>query len=214
MCNEGAPSPSKATLCGHVNGALSDGRAFYLLDGGNHRLLKWTAFPSRTGQAADLVLGQPDGRTVLGGEALAAAGDRAFGSVDAAARVGDGLVVSDCARKVFAGWTTAPTADGQPFDFVVPFPAGSTCWRAMSGDGRRLVAADGARVFVWDDLAALRHGAPRFVIGQRDAVSTAANAEGITAYTLSDVTSSFYAAGRLFVVDHSNRRVLRYALPP
>jgi hypothetical protein len=38
----------------------SDGKSLWVADAGNHRLLRWRAFPAATGAAADLVLGQAD----------------------------------------------------------------------------------------------------------------------------------------------------------
>ncbi len=40
--------------------ALSDGKRLFVADGGNDRVLVWTTMPTANGQAADLVLGQPD----------------------------------------------------------------------------------------------------------------------------------------------------------
>jgi len=38
----------------------SDGNRLLVADGGNNRVLVWNTFPTTNGQAADLVLGQPD----------------------------------------------------------------------------------------------------------------------------------------------------------
>ena len=40
--------------------ALTDGTRFYVADGGSDRVLIWNSIPKTNGQAADLVLGQPD----------------------------------------------------------------------------------------------------------------------------------------------------------
>ncbi len=40
--------------------ALSDGKRLFVADGGNDRVLIWNSIPTANGQAADLVLGQPD----------------------------------------------------------------------------------------------------------------------------------------------------------
>ena len=40
--------------------ALSDGKRLYVADGGSDRVLIWNSVPTQNGQAADLVLGQPD----------------------------------------------------------------------------------------------------------------------------------------------------------
>ncbi|HBY59686.1 MAG TPA: hypothetical protein DEH78_07670, partial [Solibacterales bacterium] len=39
--------------------ALSDGRRLFIADGGNDRVLVYNAFPTRNGQPADVILGQP-----------------------------------------------------------------------------------------------------------------------------------------------------------
>ena len=40
--------------------ALSDGQRLYIADGGNDRILVFKSIPTQTGQAADVILGQPD----------------------------------------------------------------------------------------------------------------------------------------------------------
>lgn len=40
--------------------ALSDGKRFFVADGGNNRILIWNTVPTRSGQPADIVIGQSD----------------------------------------------------------------------------------------------------------------------------------------------------------
>ncbi|MDX2134361.1 MAG: hypothetical protein SFV52_06230 [Saprospiraceae bacterium] len=44
----------------YPSGLWSDGRRLIVADAWNHRVLIWHTMPTRTGQAADVVLGQPD----------------------------------------------------------------------------------------------------------------------------------------------------------
>ncbi|HUS06080.1 MAG TPA: hypothetical protein VMZ52_07290 [Bryobacteraceae bacterium] len=46
--------------------ALSDGKRFFIADGGNDRILVYNSIPTRSGQPADVILGQPDDLTVQG----------------------------------------------------------------------------------------------------------------------------------------------------
>ena len=45
--------------------ALSDGQHLFIADGGNDRVLVYTSFPTKNGQPANIVLGQPDEATDL-----------------------------------------------------------------------------------------------------------------------------------------------------
>ncbi len=49
-----------ASTLQYPSGVWSDGKWLVVADAWNHRVLIWLAFPTKSGQAADVVLGQPD----------------------------------------------------------------------------------------------------------------------------------------------------------
>jgi hypothetical protein len=57
--NRGCPSTQAASLFWPY-GVHWDGQRLWVADTGNRRVLMWDGMPTRNGQAADLVLGQPD----------------------------------------------------------------------------------------------------------------------------------------------------------
>ena len=57
-------TPSLATL-NRPTSVASDGTRLAVADSGNNRVLIWLAWPANSGQAADVVLGQPNGSSVV-----------------------------------------------------------------------------------------------------------------------------------------------------
>lgn len=56
--NAGGRASASSLL--YPSGLWSDGQRLIVADAWNHRILIWKTFPTKTGQAADVVLGQPD----------------------------------------------------------------------------------------------------------------------------------------------------------
>src|SRR5690606_18717120 len=83
--------------------------------------------------------------------------------------------------------------------------------QGVFSDGTRLFVADSGnhRVLIWNTMPSTTADADR-VIGQSSMTATGANAGGISAATLSDPRSATYAAGKLWVADFGNKRVLSW----
>ncbi|MGH9627715.1 MAG: IPT/TIG domain-containing protein, partial [Bryobacteraceae bacterium] len=75
--------------------ALSDGQRLFVADGGNDRVLVWNTIPNRSGQPADVVLGQITDTLVLDSEALRIAAADSLRTPMALAWDGENLYVSD-----------------------------------------------------------------------------------------------------------------------
>jgi hypothetical protein len=107
---------SAATM-NNPTGVFYDGTRLFVADTLNYRVLVWNAFPTANGQAADLILGQPDGAT----------NNWSNGNVNAqviAYPIGiDGngtrLFVSDCVGNRVLVWKTIPTATFQAADMAL-----------------------------------------------------------------------------------------------
>ena len=55
-----AASPATSASLSSPKGVCSDGTRLFIADTANNRVLVWNTFPTTNGQAADVVLGQPD----------------------------------------------------------------------------------------------------------------------------------------------------------
>ncbi len=120
LANRGADRPGDDTLNWCYGVALDGGRLF-IADTGNRRVLVFDRVPERSGQAADLVLGQGDfvTRDENAGRAAGAAGMR---WPHAIARVGEALLVADAGDNRVMVWRRLPGAPGTPCDFVLGQP--------------------------------------------------------------------------------------------
>jgi hypothetical protein len=154
-------------------------------DAWNHRVLLWQGLPTRSGQAADLVLGQPDlcsGNPNRGGDRPGA--DTLYWCYGVAFVHGC-LVVADTGNRRVLIWDGLPQRNGEPAALVLGqrdphtrdenagigvgalgmrWPHSMVWWR------ERLFVADAGnnRVMAWDALPR-RDGQPcDHVLGQRD----------------------------------------------
>lgn len=143
-------------------GVWTDGTRLAVADRANHRVLVWTTFPTRHGQPADLILGQPDGRTRIPG-----AGPRGLRypcDVDGNAAQ---LFVADADNHRVLVWNGFPTATQAPaegvlgqsdFHHVAPNDADqdgqedvdSSAQTLKSKDGVLTLRLDGRTLFVGD----------------------------------------------------------------
>ncbi len=113
LANRGADAPTAATLHWPYGVAVVDGR-LVVCDAGNRRALVWAA-PGRSGQPADLVLGQRDFLT---------RDENAGGPVSAmsmrwphgACAWRGGLAIADAGDNRVMLWTAFPARDGAPCD--------------------------------------------------------------------------------------------------
>ena len=102
----------------------SDGARVMVADSGNNRVLIWNTFPTVNGQAADLVLGQPD----MTSKAPATAADGLDNPFSLSVSKGQ-VFVSDTDNNRVLIWNSFPTVTqqaanrvlGQP-DFTTPIP--------------------------------------------------------------------------------------------
>jgi hypothetical protein len=100
-------------------GVYSDGTSLWVADTGNHRVLVWRAFPTASGQAADLVLGQSSFAGILpnqGGSAASASSLSFPSGIDV---VGGVLYIADTGNNRLVSFSTAPSASGASADGVL-----------------------------------------------------------------------------------------------
>jgi hypothetical protein len=232
---DGGSSTPTASGLHDVAGACFNGTTLYVRDNGNNRILGWSQWPTRMGQPADFVLGQPDFVSWTpnnGGISKASLSLGAGTSIDCR---GTRLVVADTGNSRVLVWNVAPTKSGVAADLVLgqtdgtlgdPSGAGGIAMGGMlepvsaatldGGGGRTaLVVSDvtANRVDEWDDLPAT-DGAPfDRIFGQPDRTTTTPNTGGLSMGTMNEpATITVDDENRFWVADFANGRALRFAL--
>jgi hypothetical protein len=210
------------------NAVCVAGGRLFVADSQNHRVLVWNAIPAASSLPADYALGQPD--LTSNADSATASGMRLPGALWSD---GTRLVVCDRGHARVLIWNTLPTTSGAPADVVVGQPdfvtavkgSGPDGFSSISGvasDGSRLFVSDGnlSRILVFSPFPAANGAAAVAVLGQSDFQHTEMNdddqdgfADGApSARTLAAPAKMAIFAGRLYVADFFNHRVLGFDL--
>lgn len=115
--NRGRDQPAADTLFWPF-GVAWNGARLWVADTGNRRVLMWNGLPTRSGQPADLVLGQ---------KRFSCRDENAGGPADAGsmrwphgiAFLGAGVFVADAGNNRVMVWQRPPSTDGQPCDAIL-----------------------------------------------------------------------------------------------
>jgi NHL repeat len=115
--NGGREVPAADTLFWPF-GVAWDGARLWVADTGNRRALVWDGIPTRSGQKADLVLGQ---------STFSCRDENAGGAPNAASMrwphgigfLGKRVCIADAGNNRVMVWSQTPSSDGQPCDFVL-----------------------------------------------------------------------------------------------
>jgi hypothetical protein len=183
---------------------------------GNNRVLIWNRLPTTNGQAADLVLGQPNFTSNTANN-----GGRSAQTLSTPGGVfsdGDKLYVVDGGNGRVLIWNTFPTVNQQPADLVVGqadmTTVSSTCDAShlipstngnfvgvFVRDGKLFVADNaGRRVLIWNSIPTTNGVAADVVVGQAN--MTTCSAQTTSATSLGNPRGvNVDSHGRLFVVD-------------
>ncbi|HEV2198607.1 MAG TPA: hypothetical protein VGR73_02215 [Bryobacteraceae bacterium] len=173
-------------------GIASDGHILAIADTANNRILLWKSLPSVTGQAADLVLGQPD---FVSFNSSGASSSTVRGPQGVWIQNGK-LFVADTGNNRILIWNSIPSANNQPADVVLgqpDFNSGAqynlvnlTLTAAASimasptsvtSDGTHLFVSDlgFSRVLIWNFIPTLNQQPADVEIGQTDMTQSTAN---------------------------------------
>lgn len=117
-------TPNNKGLRGPQGVWLQNGK-LYVADTQNHRVLIWNRIPTSNGQAADVVLGQPNFNTFVEPDLTKAVVDaRANNMLNPVSVTSDGtrLYVTDLGHNRVLIWNTIPTQNQAPADVVVGQP--------------------------------------------------------------------------------------------
>jgi uncharacterized protein (TIGR03437 family) len=182
-------TPAATSLRGPQGVWIQDGR-LYVADTSNNRVLIWNSIPTANGQAADIVLGQPDFTTFVQTD-LTQTQIKATASslLNPVAVTSDGtrLYVTDLGHNRVLIWNAIPTRNQQPADVVLGQPDMES---AVPNNTTKLCTPTG-QDDNGNDIYPLRCNATM----------------DFPRYALSD-------GGRLFIADGGNDRVLVYSSVP
>jgi hypothetical protein len=234
--NQGLGRPTASTLS-RPAGLASDGQRLFVLDRVNHRVLIYDRLPAANNARADLVIGQAsmDSASFCGNSANKdAAGVSASclssGPTGLAYDPTSGkLLIYDSDNDRVLVYNRIPNVNGAAADVVIGQPdfthnstnQGGTV-RANTLDlstgaglgvynGKLLIAdRSNQRVLVFNSIPTSNNAAADVVIGQADFTHNNANeGGGVSASALSEPRGAQVdSAGRLFVIDGGNARVL------
>jgi sugar lactone lactonase YvrE len=112
--NDGGGATPSARSMLFPSDAWTDGTRLYVVDTNNNRVLGWNTFPTENGQAADLVLGQPDFTTSAEGATRGT-----LRNPFAVTSNGNQLFVADYRNHRVLVWNTLPTTTGALPDLVL-----------------------------------------------------------------------------------------------
>ena len=224
-----AATPPSLTTMNQPVGISVAGTRMAVADTGNNRILLWNALPTTTGQAADVVIGQPDGTTSVSSAPDEISGQRMH-SVSAVTGDADHLIVADTNFHRVLIWNHIPLNRGtapdvvlgqKDFSSILPNGgSGSVTQTGLSSpssvhieDGHLVVAdQDNHRVLVWNQIPTANNTPADLVIGQPNFTTNLA-VTPVNAATLNRPNWAFLQKGKLFVADRSNNRVLLYNSP-
>jgi hypothetical protein len=222
-----AGSTANAASLHYPSGVWSDGRRLIVADAWNHRVLIWHTFPTRSGQPADTVLGQPDFHAVdpnvagIGSPPSARSLNWPYGLTSD----GERLWIADTGNRRVLVYDTIPTDNYTPADAVIGKPSFTErdyenedpIWpySVKIGPQGELAVADTQyyRCLLWKDWrAALTERADR-IIGQPSFADNGMNQYDLfpRADTLSWCYDACFYRDGLWVADTGNSRVLWFA---
>jgi hypothetical protein len=161
-------------------GVWIQNRRLFVADSGNNRILIWNSIPTTNGQAADIVIGQPDFTTVVQSDLTrleVKPDQRNLYSPVAVTSDGTRMYVADLGHSRVLIWNTIPTQNHQPADIVLGQPDFTS---GIYNNSAKLCAptgtdSDGKEKYPESCLATL--GFPRFVLsdGRRLFISDGGN---------------------------------------
>lgn len=214
--NTAVGSPTASNLGTFAYAIGFGGNVLAVADGDRNRVLIWNPAPTVAGEAADVVVGQPNMTSSTSGNGAAQLNLPLAVWTD-----GTRLIVGDRANYRVLIWNTLPTADGQAADVVLGqtnfgmnvspgSPSASNVYMptAVLFDGSRLYVADLMfnRVLVWDGLPTVNNEPADFVLGQTSFTSMSSLAASPT--TLNGPTGLARYGNALLIADSVNDRVV------
>lgn len=216
--NTAIGTASDSNLGANAAAVAYGGNVLAVADGERNRVLIWNPAPTTLGEAADIVVGQPNMTSTASGNGASQLNVPLSVWTD-----GTRLIVGDRANHRVLIWNTLPTANGQAADRVLGqsafgmgampgSPSATNIWfpSGLFYDGARLYVADLLfnRVLVWDGLPTVNNEPADFVLGQANLTSGSSLAASPT--TLNQPSGIARYGNALLVADSANDRIVIY----
>ena len=214
----------------YPSGIWSDGKKLIVADAWNHRVLIWNTFPTQNGQAADVVLGQPDFEHNLpnvmgiGTTPSAQSLNWCYGVFSD----GEQLWICDTGNRRVLYFETIPTKSFQKADGVIgkstfeerDYENHEPLWpysMRVSASGQMAITdTQYYRTLLWHDWKSAFLKEADVIIGQTDFESNGQNQFSLfpKKNTLSWVYDSFFYKNGMFIADTGNSRLLWFETIP
>jgi hypothetical protein len=214
----------------YPSGIWSDGTRLIVADAWNHRVLIWHRMPTRHGQPADVVIGQPgfDSNQPNAQKVGAAPTERTLCWPYGVFSDGQRLWIADTGNRRILYYDNLPTEHfapaqgviGKPDFFTRDYDNVDPIWpySVKIGPDGTLAVADTQyyRILLWKDWQTAFHQKADGIIGQPDLESSGQNQYGLHPMpnTLSWCYDACFYKNGLLVADAGNSRILRFDTVP
>lgn len=219
-----------ATTLQYPSGLWSDGKRLIVADAWNHRVLIWHTFPTENGQAADIVIGQPDFNSNypnvkgIGSEV----NERSLNWCYGVFSDGERLWIADTGNRRILHYNHIPLENYAAADAVI----GKKSFQERDYDNQDAiwpysvkVSADGHlaitdtqyyRVLLWQNWRNAFTQKADVIIGQPDFDSNGMNQHSLfpQAHTLSWCYDTYFYKNGIFIADSGNSRMLWFEKTP
>ncbi|MEL6356053.1 MAG: hypothetical protein AAFQ37_03870 [Bacteroidota bacterium] len=224
-----AGAEANASSLHYPSGIWSDGERLVIADAWNHRVLIWNQFPTRSGQAADVVLGQPNFHsTVPNGAIGGAPSARSLNWPYGVTSDGKRLWIADTGNRRILLFNQWPNENAATADVVVgkstfterDYEHEDPIWpySVKIGPKGEMIVADTQyyRCMLWKDWRLATHQRADYLIGQKDFTDNGMNQFDLfpRADTLSWCYDACFYSNGLLVADTGNSRVLWFSQVP
>jgi hypothetical protein len=225
--NYGGSITASTLTC--ANSVQCDGTRVLVADWDNNRVLIWNTIPTTNGQAADVVVGQPNMTSGTGNN-----GGMSCSRVNGVAQAysdGTKLYLADYHNHRVLIYNTIPTSNGACADVVLGQNSMSTGNLNQGGSaaaytmnhpahvitsGTKLIVSDtdNGRLMIWNTIPTSNNAAANVFVGQSNGTNAGNNFGGVSGASLCWPEGVTVANNKLIIADDCNNRVLVYNTIP
>ena len=219
-----------ASTLHYPSGIWSDGEKLIVADAWNHRVLIWHSMPTENGQAADVVIGQPDFESNEPNTKGIGANptERSLNWCYGVFSDGERLWIADTGNRRVLFFNKIPTENYAAADGVIgksnfnerDYDNADAIWPysvKISPEGKMAITdTQYYRILLWNDWQKAFTQKADAIIGQKDFDSSGANQYGLypQAHTLNWCYDTCFYKNGIFVADAGNSRVLWFDNTP
>ena len=219
-----------ASTLHYPSGIWSDGEKLIVADAWNHRVLIWHSMPTENGQAADVVIGQPDFESNEPNTKGIGANptERSLNWCYGVFSDGERLWIADTGNRRVLFFNKIPTENYAAADGVIgksnfnerDYDNADAIWPysiKVSPKGKLAITdTQYYRVLLWNNWQTAFTQKADAIIGQKDFDSSGANQYGLypQAHTLNWCYDTCFYKNGIFVADAGNSRVLWFDKTP